>query len=164
MTTDVAPATIGRPTKLTPDLANTICGLVAQGNYLKAAAGAVAVDAGTVHRWVSKGAAPDADPLYRDFRDQLQKAKAMAEARMVRVITTAANQGQWTAAAWWLERTNPEEWGKRDRLEVTGADGGPIETRQIADQRIATLAERLSNRVADSGETPAHVPATFGEG
>jgi hypothetical protein len=162
MTTDVAPATIGRPTKLTPEIAATICGLVAQGNYMKASAGAVGVDPGTVHRWVSKGAAPDADPLYRDFRDQLQKAKAMAEAKMVKVITTAANQGQWTAAAWWLERTNPEEWGKRDRVEVTGADGGPIETRQIADQRIATLAERLAARLPDGNDNPT-VPATFGD-
>jgi hypothetical protein len=163
MTQEVAPATIGRPTKLTPEIAATICGLVAQGNYLKAAAGAVAVDPGTLHRWVSKGAAPDADPLYRDFRDQLQKARAMAEAKMVKVITTAANQGQWTAAAWWLERTNPEEWGKRDRVEVTGADGGPIETRQIADQRIATLAERLAARLPNP-TNPTNPPATFGEG
>lgn len=27
----------------------------------------------------------------------------------------------WTATAWWLERMHPERWGRKDRLEVTGA-------------------------------------------
>lgn len=34
----------------------------------------------------------------------------------------------WHASAWRLERKNPKEWGRTDKVEHSGKDGGPIQT------------------------------------
>jgi hypothetical protein len=34
----------------------------------------------------------------------------------------------WTAAAWILERRQPDRWGRRERIEHSGPGGKPIET------------------------------------
>ena len=40
-----------------------------------------------------------------------------------------------TAAIFWLKNRRPDLW--RDRVEHTGKDGGPIETREVTDDEIA---------------------------
>jgi hypothetical protein len=38
----------------------------------------------------------------------------------VAVIQQAARSGTWQAAAWWRERTNPQQFGRKVQAEVTG--------------------------------------------
>jgi hypothetical protein len=38
---------------------------------------------------------------------------------MVGQIAKAANDGTWQAAAWWLERRRPDDYSRRDRVDVT---------------------------------------------
>lgn len=45
----------------------------------------------------------------------------------------------WKAAAFWLERRRVQDWGSRQKVEVTGADGGPIETAPAFD--LSKLSE-----------------------
>lgn len=40
-----------------------------------------------------------------------------------------------TAAIFWLKNRRPDLW--RDRVEHTGKDGGPIETREVSDDELA---------------------------
>jgi hypothetical protein len=40
-----------------------------------------------------------------------------------------------TACIFWLKNRNPEAW--RDRVEHTGKDGGPIETKELSDSDLA---------------------------
>ena len=46
--------------------------------------------------------------LWRD----LSSARADSVVRNVAVIQQAANNGSWQAAAWWLERSSPENYSK----------------------------------------------------
>ncbi len=142
----------GRPTKLTPEIANQIVMAITTGNYIETAAAFAGIHKDTLYDWLKKGARAKSGP-YQEFSDAVEKALAESEVRDVTLIANAAKDN-WTAAAWRLERKHPERWGRRDRTEVTGKDGGPIE---IADARerlaakLSDLAARQQEREADQG-------------
>jgi len=68
------------------------------------------------------------DTEFSQYFKEIMQARAFAEADNVLVIRNASRD-TWQAAAWWLERTFPDRWGRRDRMAVehSGRDGGPIE-------------------------------------
>jgi hypothetical protein len=50
---------------------------------------------------------------------EVEKAEAEAEFTHVSNIARASiDPKNWTASAWWLERRHPDDFGRRDRLEV----------------------------------------------
>lgn len=51
------------------------------------------------------------------FATEVEKAEGQAKGTYEAVIAKAADKN-WTAAAWWLERRHPDEYGRRDRIEV----------------------------------------------
>jgi hypothetical protein len=61
-----------------------------------------------------------------DFLERMKKAEAESACEKALVISKAARAGSWQAALAWLERRRPEEWGRKDRVEVTGEDRQPI--------------------------------------
>lgn len=50
---------------------------------------------------------------YVSLWEDLKKARADAIVRNVTLVQRAASDGNWQAAAWWLERTVPETYSKR---------------------------------------------------
>lgn len=97
----------------------------------------------------------------------MEKAEAEAEAAYQTIVANAAaDPKNWTAAAWWLERRHPEDYGKRERVEMTGKDGGPIDTRQLAaisdHERAALTAAIRAHLRGEEASTPD--PAPTGEG
>lgn len=122
---------MSRPTKLTEETSLKIVALVRAGNYRETACAAVGIIPKTLRNWLhraSQGGKRNAD--YIKFAEDLEKAEALAEARDNAKVTSAAEAGDWRAAAWRLARKRPDRWGERTRLEHSGPDGGPIETRQ----------------------------------
>lgn len=101
---------------------------------------------------------------YLEFLEAITHARAVVEARNVGQLQSAARGGSvterrtvthadgrtevveritppdWRATAWWLERSFPVRWGRRDQLAVTGAEGGPVETESSA---VADLLAKL---------------------
>ena len=53
------------------------------------------------------------DGPYGEFCRALKRADLEAELACLRQIKEAAQNGDWRAAAWMLERRYPEKWGRR---------------------------------------------------
>lgn len=126
----------GRPSKLTPDVADRIIAAVLEGNYLATAAQAVGVGESTLYRWLQRGADVEAraleraedldavdlheltDPAewaYLDFREALKSAEAYAERELLGIVRQG-RQG-WQAHMTILERRHPDRWGRRQALD-----------------------------------------------
>lgn len=106
----------GQPTKLTPDVCKAICDSLAAGVDQRHACHAAGVSDRAFRYWVAKGkkkGTPETIALLAG----VQKAKADAVRRNVALIQKAAQDGTWTAAAWWLERRHPDLYGS-DRKRV----------------------------------------------
>ncbi len=112
----------GRPTKCTPEAQTKIVQAIAGGNYREVAAQWAGVAPETLGRWLSRKREP-----YLSFRRAVLEAEQAAEIRAVALIMKAAAEDP-KHAEWWLERKFHERWGRRDRTELTGKDGGPIQT------------------------------------
>jgi hypothetical protein len=146
--TPPAPVKPGRPSKCTPELTDLLVAHIRAGSYTAQAARACGVHHAQISRWLSRGedeadrldrlcaaagddeAAIDAiEPLpgevsFLSFASAIKRAEAEAESRYVGIIFQASSvkaefKGQWTAAAWWLERHHPERWGRKERIEAT---------------------------------------------
>jgi len=128
----------GRPTKLTRKLIAEMATVLAAGNTMDKSADYCGIDGATAFRWQARGRAEQArlakskrakpkasERPYCDFSDAVKKARAKAQVRAVAIINLAAPTN-WTAAAWFLERSDPDHWGRKERREHTGLDGGPI--------------------------------------
>jgi hypothetical protein len=81
----------GRPTKLIPELADTVCGYVRAGNTVKDAIAAVGVDESTFYRWVRNGVERRAS-VYGQFRQSITQAKAEASIVDMAVIDRAGRE------------------------------------------------------------------------
>lgn len=84
-----------------------------------------------------------------EFYDQVIQAEAVAVVNHVTRIAQAAAEGNWQAAAWWLERRKPLEYGKASRLDVTVGEMSPDDIKRY-------IAERLG--LAESHGTPGALP------
>lgn len=85
--------------------------------------------------WMWKNRPRQFDPVewpYVIFQFQIERARAAAEIRTIQNIHKAAGTGNWQAGAWWLERTMPEKYGRRDHLNIEGSKpGDPIRTETV---------------------------------
>jgi hypothetical protein len=129
---------------LTPEVRETIIQAISAGNYLETAAAYAGVGTSTLHQWLKKGQDPNSHPIYREFAEDVARARAAAEARMVAIVQRAALE-EWQAAAWYLERSHHQRWGRRQI--ITGEDGGPVQVthtvRAETEARFQTLEQRL---------------------
>lgn len=145
------PRKMGRASKLTPETQDRIIQAVRTGNYLEVAAQYAGVHKGTLYRWLEQAEDPEADEMYRNFRDALESARAQAEVRNVALIQRAADEGTWQASAWFLERTAWQRWGRRTM--VSGEDGGPVQVEVSAkDSLRETLEAMLARSESDADD------------
>lgn len=136
------------------------------GAYQREAANAIGISERVVQRWIARGqewieaeeegeTIPEREQRYVRFCREYERAKAEARQSMLTVVRRAAmgsparldqhgnviekeREPQWTAAAWYLERTMPEHYGRKERHELTGAEGQPL---SLADLTARVHAE-----------------------
>jgi len=144
----------GRPVLLNEDKMKAITDLLERGNTYTASAKAVGINPATLSQWVRKGKElqmlsrelDTTEQLFVEFSLAVEKARAVAEVRAVEKIRQAGDSS-WQAAAWYLERANPQDWGLVRRTEITGAEGGAI---QIDVESVNRKLEALiANTVID---------------
>lgn len=152
------PRKTGRPTKLNDDIQKKILDAVRAGIWLDQASALAGIAPSSLYLWADKGQRARElaelegkeltgdDLKYAEFSDALKKARAEAEARNVMQIQNAAANGTWQASAWFLERSFPQRWGRTDRMEVTGKDGGSVEVSISVADLEAKVVSLLSTR------------------
>ncbi len=141
----------GRPTKLVPERVERLLEAIRVGNYINTAVVYAGITEATFYRWLEIGEA-NKEGKYREFLESVKKAEADAEARQVALISKAANE-TWQAAAWLLERKHPARWGQRNKTEVTGKEGGPIQVDIDAKAKLFGIISDGAARIRDSEAT-----------
>jgi len=114
---------MARRTKLTPETKEDIVKALRAGNSRRDSALYAGVSETTFYSWMARGR--EGEPLYSEFLEAVEKAEAQSVVRNVAIIQRAAEE-TWQAAAWWLERKRPDDWGRRQRMDI-GADKEELE-------------------------------------
>ena len=99
----------GRPTLRSPEVIAAILTSLAIGNTREDSSLAAGISPSTLRLWCHEDAALSPD---------VERAEAQARQRMVGVVVKAASDGTWTAAMTFLERRDPEHWGRRERIDI----------------------------------------------
>lgn len=103
----------GRPTKLTAETKERLVRAIQQGNYYEPACKYAGITYSAFRQWMKKGEA--GEPKYAQFFEDIKKAEAAAEIRMIQEWQRQAPE-DWKAIATFLERRYPDRWGKKDRI------------------------------------------------
>ncbi len=137
---------------LTPVIHKTIVDLVSAGNFLNTAVQASGISYGTFSNWMRKASVMNQEHMTRKealeikpyvaLMNDIQAAAAKAETDRVGIIDKASKNGQWTGAAWWLERRFPKRWGKRQLVQHEGK----IEHNHAVAQKI--ISDKSATRKA----------------
>jgi hypothetical protein len=142
---------MGRPDLLDSEKADALIKHLSVGNNIETACELAGIGSTTYFRWMQTGAQEDAPERYKEFRERATRARAEAEARNVVIVQQAA-RNDWRAAAWYLERSKPDRWRRRDGLELTGANGGPIQSEVVTSDegraRVTEIIDELAARRA----------------
>ncbi len=101
-------AHVGRPHALDEFKRREICALVAAGSGMADAARYVGCSARTIRREALRN---------ENFHEALRNAELSAQLEPLRSLRKAA-ASNWRAAAWLLERTNPDRFAKHDAKTV----------------------------------------------
>lgn len=121
------------------------------GNTKENACALAGISAGPFHRWMNTGAAmleEDERSIAPEalFYKAVKKAEALAVDRNVKIIRDAGPKA-WQASAWWLERTRPREWGRREAVQLSGdAEGAPLTFAKVPDNILDDKAMMASFR------------------
>lgn len=133
---------MGRPSDFTPEIANEICDRLAKGESLrsicegdKQTSGNYMPSRTSVSRWLSGGEAwneafriqyahardVQADTLFEEILD-------IADEACVDGVAAQRNRLRVDARKWAASKLAPKKYGDKLTTEVTGANGGPVET------------------------------------
>ena len=122
--------------KLTKELIEKAVKIVERGNYYKVAIDVLGISEHTWYNWMRQGEVDTnkgVNSLMAQFFQSIKKAEATAIDRNLSIIQKAAMEGNWQASAWYLERKYPEQWGKRDNVNLTtDKDGFRIEVEYVS--------------------------------
>lgn len=102
------------PKKLTPKLIKKMSALVQNGAKLKDACSLLKISESTYYKWLEEAEDEEnTDPLLQEF--SLEMKHAEAKNKQFNIVKIQKDKS-WRAAAWWLEKKYPDEFGKEERI------------------------------------------------
>lgn len=108
-----------RKSKLTKKFISEFADLIEAGNFACWACKYMNVSDTIFYRWLDEGAKEKKAGLSTmkvAFVDAIEKAKANAQIENVKLITEGAKKNPYWAS-WWLERTDPKNWNKINKID-----------------------------------------------
>lgn len=171
MTTPQPARTGGRRSKLTPETHDAIVRAVRAGATFENAAQAAGIGETTLYRWLQEAEEDDAPEAKREFREDLFRARAEVEVRVLAGSVMKAAMGGYVIEETTitkpdgsvetrikrapadgrvgldlLARRDPGRWARRNPVELSGPGGGPI---QVQSTTIQELSARLAEELAE---------------
>jgi len=101
--------------KCTKSRVNRILRHIGEGLFRKDACLLAGISRDTFYQWIKEGkqhAKAEIDSIERELYEGLEVAEAKAVQVHSKNIRTAGSR-DWKASAWWLERTRPNDYGRR---------------------------------------------------
>ena len=143
----------GRPRLLDEDKLERITSALRNGAYIEHAAQAAGIGVSTYHSWMDRGRTerdrrraglnPDEnEDIFVEFLEAVERAQSEAAVDLLGEIANHARNGTWQAAAWILERKFPRQWGRMDRTEHTGPEGGPVKL-DVSTEALERKVQRI---------------------
>lgn len=135
--------------KFTPKVQEIIVNALKNGLSNAAAAGLACISEQTFYNWYNEGAKKKTGKM-KEFHDAVDNARDVAQANYENVIATAANDGTWQAAAWWLERRRHNIYGKKEHHQVDMESNqkihlkGKLTTEQVLIDNEDTIREFIN--------------------
>lgn len=163
--------------KLTNQTIEIICNNLRLGHYIETAVVMAGVSKTQFYEWIKLShERKKSKNKFIQLRSAVEKAMAEAETRDLLVIDKCANGREakflrdddgnlvlsdrgnpilserelypdWNAAAWRLERKYPKRWGKTDKIEHSGPDGGPITTSKETEEQKKERKHRILQKI-----------------
>lgn len=99
----------GRPTKYVTETIDKILNAIAVGAPFTHACNYAGISFDTFNEWRKQ---------YSEFSARVKEAEGKAVVGWLARIETAAKEGNWTAAAWKLERRYAEDFGRKDKVQI----------------------------------------------
>lgn len=107
----------GRKTLLNDQMIKNAVKAIGMGVTDRAAQDLLGITHDTWYTWIEKGEAQP-NSIYAEFTDAIKKARAQLQADCIRRVKLAGSR-EWQAAAWILERKWSEDFGKKDKVDMS---------------------------------------------
>lgn len=155
--------------KYTEEVHDTMVEQAAKGATNRILAQANGIHPDTLQSWFKKGREkPDDFPDYARLVEEIEKARAELAVEMSSRVIEAANSGlpnTWQAAATYLERRYPDEWGRHEKRTIEGGDDRPqVNVLVLNDPNAREAHQVLLGRIAGSVGGPVSTGEPIGSG
>ena len=127
-------------TKLNPTIKKQIGDNITLGMPLKFAAEAAGISEVTFYNWMNRGESESKGQFF-EFHEYIKECQSKAVQLHLKLITKAATEGAWQASAWILERRHPEEFGRREKIEMDAnlKHSGKLDLNTLTDEQLIEI-------------------------
>jgi hypothetical protein len=160
---------MGRQTLLNEAVEKRVLDGLQSGAHFSDVAKYAGITERTLFRWLERGKkykdaldndlpVVEADSQYYEFSQRVSETVGAVRLRMVGRIVQAADgtdgsNPDWKAAAWYLERSSPEHWGRKNVPEAAIAIAEQTNIALMVSEAVALVEQAKQRRLAiEAGE------------
>lgn len=137
-------APVGRPSKYDPSFCEAVVKVMGEGFSLGAFAGKIGVCRSTINEWMEQ---------HPEFSVAVNRGKCSRlvhwEEAAMRVAKSGGTGGSATIIVFGLKNMGSDDWADKSHQEITGKNGGPIETKELSAREL--IRSRISGIASRSG-------------